>query len=143
MDLNPYEPPGADLEEQRTAKHYGGIGRLAFTGLIVVACLAQLGTIAIREDSLNTAVSLAVVVAVFGGVVYRLRNIGSNCWWSLLFFVPLLNVALMFRCIAFPEGYRDSRALDMPGKVLVTIVFGSILSLLGYLLYDGSMTGAA
>ncbi len=139
MDANPYNPPSADLEQQRPVANYGGIGRLTFTGLIAVACLAQIGTTALGVDALNTAVSILALVAVFAGVVYRLRNIGSNRFWSLLFFVPPLNVALMFRCIAFPEGYRDTRALDTPGKIIATVVVVLILGLLAYILDYDSM----
>jgi uncharacterized membrane protein YhaH (DUF805 family) len=58
--------------------------------------------------------------------VLRLHNLGTSGWWSLLVFVPFVNIFLDLRCLAYPEGHSDHRRLDSAGNVILLLVLGAI-----------------
>lgn len=41
--------------------------------------------------------------------------------------VPLLNIFVGIRCIAYPEGYEDHKTLDTPAKVIIGIFVGLLV----------------
>jgi len=110
------------------SKEYGGIGRLAYVG-----CLFGLGFL---QAILSTAVAtvegesvLALVFAVFQlvPVIFRLQNIGMSGWWSLLMFVPIANLLIGVYCLAYPEGYQDTKELDTAAKVIIGTIVGLLV----------------
>ena len=62
-----------------------------------------------------------------GDAVRRLINLGLSGWWSLGYFVPLLNLWLGYRCFACPGGYAYHKKLDAAG-VFLAIVYWLMLA---------------
>jgi uncharacterized membrane protein YhaH (DUF805 family) len=132
---NPYEAPQAVVESTQTLRerrdHYGGIGRLAYVALMIGA----VGGSNIFSDMsrnaggivTNLLITITFWVLLFVAAFFRLKNIGMNPWWCLLLFVPLANLAVFFRCLAYPEGYADTKELDVAGKVVVGFCIAFIL----------------
>jgi uncharacterized membrane protein YhaH (DUF805 family) len=57
----------------------------------------------------------------------RLHNMAMSGWWSLLLFVPIVNIFLNLRCFAFPEGYSEHRRLDSAAKVILGFILAAIV----------------
>lgn len=80
---------------------------------------------------------LAVPLLVLVVTVKRFQNLAMSGWWTLLLFVPLVNLWLQSMLFAYPPGYGYTRKLDTIGKVLVTIywlffalvIIGSIVAI--------------
>jgi uncharacterized membrane protein YhaH (DUF805 family) len=130
-DKNPYAAPqqtdfaASSSEEQG----YGGIGRLTFTGLLVGLYFPATMLFSPFELPLNVASSLAEfgpLVLLVALAVPRLINMGGRGWWALGMLVPVLNLLLLLRCIAAPEGYAKHRTLDPPGKVLLLSLVATV-----------------
>ena len=56
-------------------------------------------------------------------IAQRMVNTGYSPWWCVAIIVPILNILVVIRCIACPEGYADHRTLDTAGKVIVGLFF--------------------
>jgi hypothetical protein len=52
-------------------------------------------------------------------------------WWSLLLFVPIINILIHIRCLAFPEGYEDHKRLDLAARVILGLILGAIGIVMG------------
>ncbi|MEM7253704.1 MAG: hypothetical protein AAF493_19980 [Pseudomonadota bacterium] len=129
---DPYAPPTVDVRPTR-AEAYPGIGRLiyfAMTCLFIIAQGAFGGWFVGRIG--NSVIALAILTALLVvPTVLRLRNIGQSGWWSILILIPLVNLVLWLRCVAFPTGYRDTGRLDGPGKVILWSVFLFLMFVFG------------
>jgi uncharacterized membrane protein YhaH (DUF805 family) len=129
---NPYSAPLATTFDEHGAqlmpKHYGGIRRLPYLGIIIgLAILRAIVVVGGGTDDPSDAGTLIVfllMVVAFMPVYYRLKNIGMNPWWCLLMVVPIANLIVAFRCLAFQEGYVDTKKLDTAGTVTTFIVVG-------------------
>ena len=151
--LAPYlaEPPAASYATSRAitqrpspgahggqpGKHYGGIGRPGFffslIGLLVLT-VAVRGYTDYHPDL--APVYLLVSLLIFIPVIYRLKNTGMNPWWSLLLLVPLVNLAIVLPCFACPEGYRDTKVLDVTGKGICLLVIGLFVLFAAFAAYE-------
>ncbi len=122
--------PGGSLRAQGRA--YGGLRRLAY-----VACLVVIGIIVALVDSvtepglLELLTLLAALAAALYLMVLRFRNQGATGWWVLAAFVPLVNLYIGVRALAYPEGYADRRRLDLAGKAVVFVAVGVLAVALG------------
>jgi len=130
---NPYRSPQAsNLSAEvaiRTPRHYGGIRRLPYLGIMIgLAIVQNVLLVAVGlADSTGAGtllVALFFMVVSFIPVYYRLKNIGMNPWWCLLMLVPIANLLVGIRCLVFQEGYVDTKKLDTAGKVITYIVLG-------------------
>ncbi len=129
---NPYSPPQASVvpeaTAQRTPRHYGGIRRLPYLGIMIGLSIFQNISLAViaSADRPDTTLIVAIffMIVSFIPVYYRLKNIGMNPWWCLLMLVPCLNLLVGIRCLVFQEGYADTRKLDTAGRVITFIVLG-------------------
>lgn len=135
---------GADMDSLR----YPGIGRLTFVLLYplawLLACAAITAFILLTPSTLLSLMSEAWNVGawmwglVIGGnllilvvlcyvVVLRMRNMGMSAWWLLLQYAPPFCIWIFWRLLACPEGYADHKCLDLPGKIVTTllvVIFG-------------------
>ena len=127
---NPYAPPQRGFlfsHEHAGPKSYRGIGRLAYSGLLVGIIL---GTYAVLVGITGTgSQGFASLFKLLGisGVAYvaslwvgakRAQNLGMSGSAALWTLVPIMNVWISWRMFACPEGYHDSEQLDTAGKVL-------------------------
>ncbi|GAB5445067.1 MAG: hypothetical protein Fues2KO_54160 [Fuerstiella sp.] len=131
-EKNPYAAPqqtdfaASSSEDQG----YGGIGRVTFIGMLLGLYFS--GTMLLQ--SLDLPLNVAVTLGEFGPLVLlmalavpRLINMGGRGWWALGMLVPVLNLLLLLRCIAAPEGYAKHRTLDPPGKVLLLSLVATVV----------------
>lgn len=130
-------PPPPPVQAQQSAlqgKHYGGIRRLPYFGIMIGLAIFQnvLAAGLAQADSSGGGVlfiALIFMVISFFPVYYRLKNIGMNPWWCLLMLVPIANLLVGIRCLVFQEGYEDTKKLDTAGKVITYIVLGFVILL--------------
>ncbi len=131
---NPYSPPQTSSHISadsaiRTSRHYGGIRRLPYLGIVIgLAIVQNVLIVAIGASDLTGAATLMLalffMVVSFIPVYYRFKNIGMNPWWCLLMLVPIANLLVVIRCLVFQEGYVDTKKLDTAGRVVTYIVLG-------------------
>jgi len=125
LTSNPYSPPNLSKDYPHAMatqiKHYGGIRRLPYVGIIIGLSLFQ--AIVTASDPSGVGI-LVLLFGCFFTVYYRLKNIGINPWWCLLMIVPIANILIGFRCLAFQEGYQDTKKLDKTGKIITYVVVG-------------------
>lgn len=118
-----------DVEPRRV---YGGIQRLPYFGLSVVAAIVfqvitfSLGFSAEPERATGNAGLYLIWVGMFIAVTLwlvasRSINSGYSPWWCLAYFVPILNILVGIRCLACPEGYAQHKTLDTAGKIVGAI----------------------
>jgi hypothetical protein len=137
---NPYQSPLNDaiaLPVDEPLREYGGIGRLAYVGYSFLAGVATnvlgmvAGAIGAGNELLGPAVFAIALIAAVGLTIFitvqRLKNMGYSGWWSLLLFVPLVNILVGLRCLICPVGYADTKRLDRTGTILTVIVVGLFL----------------
>lgn len=92
-------------------RHYGGIRRLPYLGIIFGLGIPQ-NVIVARMASVESmqplvfGVVLLFVVVSFVRVYYRLQNIGMNPWWCLLMIVPIANLCGQHTLPDLPGGIR-------------------------------------
>lgn len=87
--------------------------------------------------------SLAMPVALLLSMVAtvkRLHNLSMTGWWLFGFMIPFLNIWLGYRCIACPAGFATVKKLDLPGKLIAFLYWGSFLAMMG--LTTALMVGA-
>jgi uncharacterized membrane protein YhaH (DUF805 family) len=146
---NPYEAPSADLKaaplESATGRTYGGIGRGAFFGawmlIIVVGVVVAIVAVVMMgerffEESIGAllALRLMLTAALVVAAGQRIKNLGQSPWWGLTILIPLYNLIVFVRCLAYPEGWSDHKTLDTTGKVIGWVIGGVFLLLLAMFL---------
>ena len=105
--------------------HYGGIGRLFyFLGTLGVGFVFGLIAPSSIESGSTAWMALIIINIIFA--VFRLHNIGTTGWWSALGFVPIAGFFVMFACLALPEGYKDTKKLDLAGKIIIGTLIGLV-----------------
>ena len=126
-----YSTPDADLGTGTGPQtEYPGLRRLPYflysVGVNIVYALVVGGMAAMEVTSI--APTMVVLVAVLAVSIYllvkRLQNLGSSPWWAAAIFVPLLNIWIGLKTLAFPEGYDDHKTLDGTAKVLIGLFVG-------------------
>jgi len=131
-NLNPFAAP-TTLDAANPAalqRSYGGIGRLAYFGLTFLAGIVyNVVLLVLGMIGAEAAVFLLIplVLVYFGALLWiiaqRMVNTGYSPWWCVAIIVPILNILVVIRCIACPEGYADHRTLDTAGKIIVGLFF--------------------
>ena len=131
---NPFEAPMTDFSAPPRAKAldrvYGGIGRLAYFGYTILVGIVAIILILIVAGALPQNPELLFVVQgaqFIAGLFlacWRAKNLGANPWWGLTILIPLYNILVGIRLIAYPPGWEDHRQLDTPGKVIVGLFLG-------------------
>lgn len=120
-------PPPVPIAPVATIQH-SGIGRLAYFGILIGITLltAVLQAAVASKPSAAGVVTLLSVAVCFVPVVLRLQNIGKSGWWSLLCLIPIANIYIGVLCLFAPAGYEQSKKLDTPAKVILSIIIGFI-----------------
>jgi len=124
------DDPEASEGPEDTAGKYGGIGRLAYfaglVGSIIASVILQIVLVPMEIDPRVVVFPQLIVAWILA--VFRLKNIGASKWWSLLAFVPLANVWIVYRCLAQQEGYEEINSLDEAGRTVrwIYIVFVAV-----------------
>ena len=124
---------------------YGGMNRLtyflSYIGLSIASNVLQFVLVLAAPDLAPLA--LVVMIASFGVLIYlivqRLKNLGYSGLWALALVVPLLNLLLVIRCLAAPEGYADHKTLDTAGKVIVGVILGLFVLAIGLVFLGAAM----
>lgn len=113
----------------QAVRQYGGIRRLAYwIGLIGILVINQVFIVVTQGNPIAALFGFAIIITLaFVLMVNRLRNIGMSEWWSLLILVPLGNLFLGVECGIYPEGYSDTKRLDLAGRILTWITFGCLV----------------
>lgn len=135
-------PNATDLPPWAGKKEYEGIGRCAYFFLIVVSILILgwlskelygSGAISVPREVLFLWWPVSVTIFFVILAALRLNNIGKSGWWALLVFIPLISLVVVVPCLMAPEGYADTKKLDLPGK----IIGGLLLAQIGLLILAG------
>jgi hypothetical protein len=98
-----------------TLRQYGGIGRLAYVGLMILCSFVSV--------AVGPEVALLFWLLTLIPIAFRYKNIGSNPWWCLLGLVPVANLFVHIRCLIFQEGWADTQKLDAAGKTISWLLF--------------------
>ena len=126
-ETNVYSAPDAELATEVVAGDYEGIRRLPYFGYSFgVQILFYLGVFLVGESGTLFLMAALLGVTVWL-VVMRLRNTGWSGWWALGMIVPLLNIYVGMRALAFPEGYSDHNTLDTPAKIIIGLFVGFLV----------------
>lgn len=126
-EANVYEAPDAELAVEVVAGDYEGIQRLPYFGYSIgVQVLFYLGVFLVGESGFLFLMAVSSVAAIWLAVM-RLKNTGWSGWWVLGMFVPLLNIYVGIRALAFPEGYSEHKTLDTPAKILIGLFVGILV----------------
>lgn len=96
-----------------------GIRRLPFFGICIA--LQLISIVPQGSTGESWGVFTISMVLFLGSVWSRLKNIGMTPWLCLLMFVPIANILILIRCLAFQEGYQTTKKLDTAGKVVSII----------------------
>lgn len=139
---NPYTPPQAKLNKITKTKHLNGIGRMSFLlGLLTLIFslffISYTGLFFYIAPEIVLIAMFALLLNIIG---LRLKNAGYSAFWGFLILIPIMNILLIMRCLAYPTDYKNTQILDANGKivtVIFVIVFIAIISLpmlLGFLL---------
>lgn len=120
-----YAAPSADLNTARDGV-YPGMRRVPYFGWSVGIQLVYYAALTTVDE--NPAMILPALAIMIGASMYllvqRLRNTGSSAWWAALILVPLVNIYVGLKALAFPEGYDDHKKLDGAAKVVITLFLG-------------------
>ncbi len=122
-----YDAPNAELATETVAGDYEGIRRLPYFGYSMGAQLLFFLLLFVVGEAGSLFLTVAAVVVAMWLAVMRLKNTGWSGWWVLGMFVPLLNVYVGIRALAFPEGYSDHKTLDTPAKVIIALFVGFLV----------------
>lgn len=77
----------------------------------------------------------AAAVVTLGVTVARTVNIGKSAWWSLLIFIPFVNIYVSFLCLAAQSGYQRTGRLDRTGRTIFFVFLASVLALFALVLF--------
>jgi len=128
---DPYSTPNSDLVSSVTLKpRYRGMRRLPYCALMGALLVGHFMYVDVRLSAVDGEVNLPTVGISFLLLTMfpsfqRLRNTGVPWWWGFLLLVPVANMVVWLAGVALPEGFRDKRRLDTPGKILL----GAIIAL--------------
>ncbi|MEX0777836.1 MAG: DUF805 domain-containing protein [Phycisphaeraceae bacterium] len=107
---------------------YRGIGRIEyFVGMLGLTLLSYgFGIATHNQADPNVGLLASAVVGALSlvHVIYRLHNIGMSGWRSLWLFVPIANLVVGVQCLTLPEGYQDTRKLDVVAHTILLISIG-------------------
>ena len=126
--------PGKIADQTQPRKettNYGGIGRLGFFLGIWAICAANGFGISAAKDGPSPALDptgmtvCVLLLLILAG--FRLRNMGSNLWWSLLVLVPAANFYILVKCLVCPKGFRDTDKIDLAGRIIAWLLVGVIV----------------
>lgn len=131
---NPFATPDAELDTGPAPgllRDYGGIGRLAYFGYTVLFTFLSMfivGGLAAAGGLSSLLLTQGILALVSFVLAYkRLINIGDNGWLCLLLMIPLVNIFIGVRCLAYPTGYADHKQLDTAAKVIIGLFVGIIV----------------
>ncbi len=147
-DYNPFAAPDSfgDISAQTApTRQYGGIRRLPYFGygFLLNIGVQVIQSIAIAADA-RGVVLLTIPISLIGAMALayqRCLNIGMNPWWCLGLIVPILNIFVGLRCIAYPEGYEDHKTLDTAAKVILGIFVAVIVLVILLVVLAATMSG--
>lgn len=105
-------------------KRYEGTRRIGYwLGMLVFTLIANttLNTSVEKNPYLFAFGLFVIVPCLLSLTVSRLHNIGISGWWAMLAFVPIANLFVGVPCAMCPEGYKDTKKLDIAGKIIAGI----------------------
>lgn len=104
-----------------------GIGRGAYFGLMIL--------ISLLTGLLGPELSILLIIpSLFVGGM-RFRNIGYSPWLIVLLIIPIVNLVVGYRCLAFPSNYAQTKQSDSAMKIVSGIyIFLIILLVLAFVI---------
>ena len=173
---NPYQAPESDIEFQDVVDEYdqssvfspkGRFGRLSYLawGTLIailswIITLMVAGTSALMSsDSINfffqtPLVGIVTIASLVFGIIFAVRrfhDINASGWWSILVFVPLINLIAMLVLI-FAPGKPQANKYGPPritrgwekvlGLLLPIVFFGGILAAIAIPAYHSYVEAA-
>jgi len=93
-----------------------------------------------RWSEIEQIVPLMPLVIVLVMLMQRLANVGMNRLWVIGTLVPVVNLWLLQRCVAYPGDYVNRRKLDQSGKLML-IVYWCVAGL--FLIVGGLLAAVA
>ena len=104
---------------------YGGIGRLGyFLGMLGLLFFQGFINVLSAESPGFGILGIATLVGFFVLVVKRLRNIGRSSSSAVFIIIPIANLFVLVPCLLCPEGYEDTKKLDIAGKIIAGTLIG-------------------
>ena len=80
-----------------------------FNGFLTGA--TEESTTFIRQGATATSTIVPAIFScvLFILVLFRIRNMGYSLWWSILYFIPLVNFFVLIACMSRSQGYADRK----------------------------------
>lgn len=108
---------------------YGGIRQLQYLGIYFGIFIANVVVIAVisaggNSDALEGGVTVLFAFIYAIPTFFRLKNTGSNPWWSVASVIPLIGLFIGIRCLIYQEGYEATKKLDTAGKTVSWVIAG-------------------
>lgn len=118
----------AEYRERKTNTSQG-IKRLPFFLLSLLVSAISIFCLYLFQNSSLVIGILPIIYypAMIWLVVLRLRNIGSSPWYSGLYLIPVINLAVVIPCLAFPQSYSQTKKIDHPGLAVISLCVAMIV----------------
>jgi uncharacterized membrane protein YhaH (DUF805 family) len=151
-NANPYETPEASLDvaqqefyQPKIFSFYGRIGRLRYLAygisaqlILMLIFLPLIGGLTALSSTSGEMSILSIIVMVFFYIALfvltimfakrRLNDLNRSGWWSVLFFVPLLNLLITIYVIFWPGTLGTNEFGPAPVENSLPVkIFGFIL----------------
>ncbi|MEM7078588.1 MAG: hypothetical protein AAF513_08170 [Pseudomonadota bacterium] len=119
-------------ESSAAPGQYPGLKRLPYvlSGLGLTALLVLIAILDTNAYPFPLFVLIAYVCGCFYVAYLRFRNQGTSGWWILGFLVPILNIYVGIRALAYPEGYAEHKRLDTKAKIIIGVSLAILLWLI-------------
>lgn len=160
---NPYASPqatdlGVDRQNEEVGAEFfafsGRLGRLRFItygvfSAFLVMLVGGIGAAILIPVSAEFGVLLyaafMLITTVYGFSLYirRLHDLGQSGWWSLLMFVPLLNLALLVYLLFFPGAQGANQFGPRVRANSTGVIVAFLLSIFLGIAYVGMLAAVA
>lgn len=114
----------AESQDIESASEYPGLRRLPYFLIslaVNIGITFLVGFYGQNTPGLANLSTVVMVIVMIGLIVQRFRNQGASGFWAIGILVPLLNLYVSVRALAYPEGYADHKTFDLPAKIIIAL----------------------